>query len=88
MRHCDIFLVENLDKMSKSSGDLGGVVSETLHVVLDEDPGLHVGIIGSSQLCGEILVIHVVNQLGNMLHVEDVKVKEIIIDELTNHGLS
>ena len=36
----------------------------------------------TSQLSREILAVHVVQQLGHLLHVEDVKVVEVFIHQL------
>ena len=61
---------------------------ERLHVLLHKDPRVDVSLVGAPQLRGEVLGVHVVHQLGDVLHVEDVKVEKVVVDQLAYHRLT
>ena len=47
-------------------------------MVLDVKPGVQVDVVGAPQLTGEILGLNVVEELGDVTHVENIKVKQVV----------
>ena len=84
----NILLVEYLDEGCHSPSTLRGAHCETVHILLDQEPLIHISDRGSPQLCTQILGLHIVSQLGDGGDVEDVKVHEIIVHQLSQHGLT
>ena len=60
---------------------------EGINILLDHHPGVEVDRFGSSQLDRQILGVNVVEQLGGVGQVEDVKVVEILVHQFAKSRL-
>ena len=52
------------------------------------EPLVHLHIAVPTQLAGEVLGVNVVEELGDVAHVEDIEVQEVVtLHQLSEHGL-
>ena len=83
-----VVLVEQPHEGGELPGGVGGVHGEDVHVLLDVEPGVHLDVVGAPQLTGEILGVNVVEQLGELTQVENIKVQQVVaVHQLTQHWL-